>query len=70
VSIEYPGETEKEHRMNELTVGDGFKFGCGFMLAAVLAQIGIGILAFLLVAIFGTALGALLEGLAGMVLPF
>jgi hypothetical protein len=56
--------------MNDLTVGDGFKFGCGFMLAAVVAQIGVVIAILIISAIFGGALGVLLDGLASIVRLF
>lgn len=47
--------------MNGLTIGDGFKFGCGFFLAAFLAWLVVAIIGGILMAIFGTALGALLQ---------
>ena len=45
--------------MNELSVSDGFKFGCGFFLAAFIAWIVMVIVAVLFSLIFGAALGAL-----------
>jgi hypothetical protein len=49
--------------MNDLTVGDGFKFGCGFMLAAVLAWLGMTIVSVIIAVIFSGALAGLLAGL-------
>ena len=56
--------------MNDLTVGDGFKFGCGFMLAAVLAWLGMMIVSVIIAAIFGGALAGLIDRFATLVLPF
>jgi hypothetical protein len=46
-----------------LTVGDGFKFGCGFLLAGFIAWLAMAIIGGILMAIFGATLGALLDGL-------
>jgi len=46
--------------MNELSVSDGFKFGCGFFLAAFIAWIVMAIVAVLLSVIFGAALSNLI----------
>ena len=47
--------------MNELSVGDGFKFGCGFLLAAFIAWIVMVIIGVLFSLIFGGLLGGLLS---------
>ena len=47
--------------MGELSVGDGFKFGCGFMLAVLIAWVAMAIVGGILTAIFGGTLAALLE---------
>ena len=49
--------------MNELSVGDGFKFGCGFMLAGLIAWLAMAIVGGILTAIFGGTLFGLLEDL-------
>lgn len=53
--------------MNTLSIGDGFKFGCGFMLAAAAAWLAImivgAILSVILTAILGVSLGALFSGM-------
>ncbi len=49
--------------MNGLSVGDGFKFGCGFFMAAIIAWLAMVIIGGILMAIFGAALGTLFEGL-------
>jgi hypothetical protein len=55
-------ETSRGAReMSELSVGDGFKFGCGFMLAMLIAWIAMAIIGGILTAIFGGTLAALLE---------
>ena len=59
--------------MTGLTVGDGFKFGCGFFLAAFIVWLVMVIVGGILMAIFGTALTALLQGFnlntTGLILP-
>ena len=47
--------------MNDLSVADGFKFGCGFMLAALVAWLAIAIISGILAVIFGGTLAGLLE---------
>ena len=42
--------------MNDLSVSDGFKFGCGFMLAALVAWLAMAIISGILAAIFGGTL--------------
>jgi hypothetical protein len=49
--------------MNGLSVGDGFKFGCGFMLAAFVAWLAMAIIGGIAMAIFGGALGAIFGNL-------
>ena len=43
-----------------LSVGDGFKFGCGFMLAAFVAWLAVAIVGGIVMAIFGSAITALM----------
>jgi hypothetical protein len=47
--------------MNELSVADGFKFGCGFLLAVLIAWIAMAIVSGILALVFGGTLGALLD---------
>jgi len=47
--------------MNGLSVGDGFKFGCGFLLAAFIAWLIVAIVGGIIAAVFGAALGGLLN---------
>jgi hypothetical protein len=57
---------------NGLSVGDGFKFGCGFILAAFIAWLAVAIVGGILAAVFGATLGALLSRFTqdlSMVLP-
>lgn len=53
--------------MNALSIGDGFKFGCGFMLAALVAWLAImivgTIVSLILTAILGVSIGTLLSGM-------
>ena len=49
--------------MNGLSVGDGFKFGCGFLLAGFIAWVAMVIIGVIVSLIFGGALGALLRGI-------
>jgi len=49
--------------MQQLSVGDGFKFGCGFFLAALIAWLAMVIVGGVLMAIFGATFGALLQRL-------
>jgi hypothetical protein len=58
--------------MNELSVGDGFKFGCGFFLAGFVAWIAMIIVMFLFTLVFGGLVGSVYEGLLdsiGLALP-
>ena len=59
--------------MNGLSVGDGFKFGCGFLLAAFIAWLIVAIVGGIIAAVFGAALGGLLNTLlkntTGYLLP-
>lgn len=53
--------------MNTLSVSDGFKFGCGFFLAALAAWMAVvvvgAILSLIVTAILGVSLGALFGGM-------
>ena len=53
--------------MNQITVADGFRFGCGFMLAAFIVWLAIAIVGGILAAIFGTAVGSVFGNLMGQV---
>lgn len=55
--------------MNELSVGDGFKFGCGFMLAVLIAWLAMAIVSGILALIFGGTLAGLMERFVSAV-PF
>ncbi len=57
--------------MNELTVADGFKFGCGFFIAGFVAWLVMLAVIFVFSLLFGAALGNLFSGLdtMGVVLP-
>jgi hypothetical protein len=44
-----------------LNVGDGFKFGCGFMLAALIAWVVMAIIGGILTVVFGGVIGNLLS---------
>ena len=45
--------------MNGLSVGDGFKFGCGFILAAFIAWLVMAIIGGILAVLFSASLTAL-----------
>jgi hypothetical protein len=47
--------------VHELSVSDGFKFGCGFVLALLIAWLVIAIVGGILAAIFGGTLVGLME---------
>jgi hypothetical protein len=47
--------------MQQLSIGDGFRFGCGFLLAAAIAWLAMAIIGGILAAIFGAALGGIFE---------
>jgi hypothetical protein len=47
--------------MNQISVGDGFRFGCGFLLASLIAWLAVAIIGGILTAIFGAALGGLFQ---------
>jgi hypothetical protein len=53
--------------MNELSVGDGFKFGCGFFLAGFVAWIAMLIVMLLFSLVFGGLIGTLYEDLLGSI---
>ena len=46
---------------NGLSVGDGFKFGCGFLLAGFIAWLVMAIIGGILTAVFGGVIGNLLN---------
>ena len=56
--------------MNALSMGDGFKFGCGFFLAALVAWLAMAIIGAILsliaTAILGISIGTLLGGTEGL----
>jgi hypothetical protein len=52
--------------MQQLSVGDGFRFGCGFLLASLIAWLAVAIIGGILTAIFGAALGPIFQRLGGM----
>ena len=47
--------------MNQISIGDGFRFGCGFLLASLIAWLAVAIIGGILTVIFGAALGGLFE---------
>jgi hypothetical protein len=47
--------------MNQISIGDGFRFGCGFLLASLIAWLAVAIIGGNLTAIFGAALGGLFQ---------
>jgi hypothetical protein len=49
--------------MQQISVGDGFRFGCGFLLASLIAWLAVAIIGGILTAIFGAALGGLFSRL-------
>lgn len=57
--------------MNGLSVGDGFKFGCGFFIAGFITWLVIVITMMLFMTVFGGLLGGLLDtfGDFGQLLP-
>jgi hypothetical protein len=50
--------------MSEISVADGFRFGCGFLLAMLIAWVAVGIVSGILAAIFGSSLFGILDRLA------
>jgi hypothetical protein len=58
-SSSYLTGDKEEPMMNELSVSDGFKFGCGFFLAGFIAWIVMMIVAVLFSLVFSAALGSL-----------
>ncbi len=44
-----------------VSIGDGFLFGCGFLLAGLVASIGMGLIFFVLTLILGAASSSLLR---------
>lgn len=53
--------------MNELSVGDGFKFGCGFFIAGFVAWLIMVVVMFLIALTFGTLTGGIFEDLLNTV---
>jgi hypothetical protein len=49
--------------MQGLTVGDGFRFGCGFLLAAAIVWVVLAIAGVILTVLFGAGLGAFFQNL-------
>jgi uncharacterized membrane protein len=49
--------------MNELSVSDGFKFGCGFFIAGFITWLAILITMVLLMLIFGAAIGSVFQNM-------
>jgi hypothetical protein len=52
--------------MQQISVGDGFRFGCGFLLASLIAWLAIAIIGGILTAIFGAALGGLFQRISDL----
>jgi hypothetical protein len=57
--------------MNDLSIGDGFKFGCGFFIAGFIAWIVITVIVTLIVVLSGATLSTLFGDLTdfGQLLP-
>jgi len=49
----YPVPVAPQKQPAQLSIGDGFSFGCGFVVASVLATIGMGVGFFLLTLLIG-----------------
>jgi hypothetical protein len=47
--------------VQKISVGDGFRFGCGFLLASLIAWLVVAIIGGILTALFGAALGGLFQ---------
>ena len=47
--------------MQQISIGDGFRFGCGFLLASLIAWLAVAIIGGILTAIFGAALGGIFQ---------
>jgi hypothetical protein len=56
--------------MNNLSVSDGFKFGCGFMLAMLIAWLAMAMVSAILAAIFGSSLIGLADRFMSVIVPF
>ena len=52
--------------MQQLSIGDGFRFGCGFLLAAAIAGLAMAISGGRLAAVFGAALGGIFDQLGDL----
>jgi amino acid transporter len=56
--------------MNELSVSDGFKFGCGFFIAGFITWLVIVVTMVLIMLVFGATLGSLFQNMDfGQLLP-
>ena len=51
--------------MRELTVSDGFRFGCGFFIAGLVAWLVMIMILFLLTFVFGTFFDSVFQDLLG-----
>lgn len=49
--------------MNELSVSDGFKFGCGFFIAGFITWIVIVVTMVLIMLVFGATLGSIFQNI-------
>jgi hypothetical protein len=47
--------------VEKISVGDGFRFGCGFLLASLIAWLVVAIIGGILTALFGAALGGIFQ---------
>jgi hypothetical protein len=52
--------------MQQLSVGDGFRFGCGFLLAATIAWLAMVVIGGILAAIFGAAFSTIFERISDL----
>jgi len=53
----YPAPVSSGKQPADLSIGDGFSFGCGFVIASIVASIGLSIGIFLWLVILGAILG-------------
>ena len=53
--------------MNQLSVADGFRFGCGFFIAGFVAWLAMVAIMLVVSVVFGAALGGLFEGLSALI---
>jgi hypothetical protein len=47
--------------MQQISIGDGFRFGCGFLLAALIAWLAMAVIGGILAVIFGATLGGIFQ---------